>query len=77
MKENNTAEFDVVIVGASISGCAAATTFARDGFKVALVEARRELDSYKKICTHYLLPCSRPALQRLGVAGEIEASFCV
>lgn len=57
----------VVVVGASIAGCAAAILFARRGIPVTVVEKRRSTDFHKPICTHYIQPCSLPAWQELGV----------
>jgi len=65
-------ECDVAIVGASISGCAAAALFARRGLRVVLIEQRRDSAAYKRMCTHYILPCARPTLQRLGLDARIE-----
>lgn len=68
---------DVVVVGASVAGCATAMLFARRGFSVALVEMRHNVDAYKKICTHYILPCARPSLQRLGLEAPMENAGAV
>jgi 2-polyprenyl-6-methoxyphenol hydroxylase-like FAD-dependent oxidoreductase len=65
-------DFDVAIVGASIAGCTAAILFARHGLKVALIETRLNKDAYKKICTHYILPCARPTMCRLGLDRRVE-----
>ncbi|OEZ95689.1 NAD(P)/FAD-dependent oxidoreductase [Duganella sp. HH101] len=68
----NEMPFDVVIVGASTAGCAAAVLFSRRGLKVALVEQNPHADAYKKICTHYILPAARPAMARLGLDHLVE-----
>lgn len=57
----------VVIVGASVAGCAAAILFARRGIPVTVVEKRRSADFHKPICTHYIQPCSLPAWHELGM----------
>lgn len=57
----------VVIVGASVAGCAAAIHFARRGIAVTVVEKRRSRDFHKPICTHYIQPCSLPAWRELGL----------
>ncbi|MCL4295528.1 MAG: NAD(P)/FAD-dependent oxidoreductase [Anaerolineae bacterium] len=66
--------YDVIIVGASAGGCTAAILFARQGFRVALLERHRDINAYKKVCTHYLQPNAVPTLQRLGVADDIETA---
>ena len=46
--------FDVVVVGASLAGCTAATLYARQGLSVALVESHRDPAHYKRACTHFI-----------------------
>ncbi|WP_342152565.1 NAD(P)/FAD-dependent oxidoreductase [Methylorubrum sp. SB2] len=65
---------DVVIVGGSVAGCAAAMFFARAGLTVALVERNPDPDAYKRLCTHYIQASALPVLERLGLAEAIEAS---
>jgi flavin-dependent dehydrogenase len=71
------AEFDVVVVGASIAGCTAARLYALRGARVALVERRRDLDAFKIVCTHFIQPSATPTMERLGLAGAIEARGAV
>jgi 2-polyprenyl-6-methoxyphenol hydroxylase-like FAD-dependent oxidoreductase len=66
-------DFDVVIVGASIAGCSAATLYARRGLKVGLLERRPDMDAYKVVCSHYIQACATPMLQRHGFGDAIEA----
>jgi 2-polyprenyl-6-methoxyphenol hydroxylase-like FAD-dependent oxidoreductase len=66
--------YDVIIVGASAGGSTAAILFARQGLRVALVEHHKDINAYKKVCTHYLQPNAVPTLQRLGVTDDIEAA---
>jgi flavin-dependent dehydrogenase len=66
-------DFDVVVVGASIAGCTAAKLFGERGARVALVERRPDTDAYKTVCTHYIQPSATPTIERLGLAGPIEA----
>jgi 2-polyprenyl-6-methoxyphenol hydroxylase-like FAD-dependent oxidoreductase len=70
MAEN--AQYDVVIVGASIAGCAAATLYGRRGLRVALVEKHSDPANFKRVCTHYIQPSATPAIQRLGLDRSIE-----
>ena len=71
---NSKREYDVAIVGASIGGCTTAILFARQGLRVALIERHKDIDAYKKVCTHYIQPEATPTIQQLGLAEEIEAA---
>lgn len=66
-------EYDVVIVGASVSGCTAAVHLGRAGLKVALLEKHRAVDTAKRLCGHFLLGAAQEPLQRLGVWDELVA----
>lgn len=68
---------DVVVVGASLAGCAAARLFALRGARVTLVEKRPDPDAYKVVCTHYLQPAVVPILERLGLLEEVEQAGAV
>ncbi len=61
------ARYDVVVVGASLAGCTAATLLARRGLRVALVERAPARDAFKHMCTHYIQPSATPTIQRLGL----------
>src|SRR6476620_4790566 len=65
--------FDVVVVGASISGCTAARLFALAGARVALIERRPDPAAYKVVCTHQILPSATPTIERLGLGRLLEA----
>ena len=67
-------EYDVVVVGASLAGCTAATFLGRAGARVAMVEQRPDPAAYKTICTHFIAPSSTPTIERLGLAERIEAA---
>jgi flavin-dependent dehydrogenase len=64
--------FDVVVVGSGPAGCAAATLLGRDGLKVALLEAHRDVDYYKRLCTHSMRSSALPTLRRLGLDRALE-----
>lgn len=64
---------DVVIVGGSVAGCAAAILYARAGLTVALVERNPDPEAYKRLCTHYIQASALPVLERLGLDRGIEA----
>jgi 2-polyprenyl-6-methoxyphenol hydroxylase-like FAD-dependent oxidoreductase len=59
--------YDVVIAGASIAGCTAATVYGRAGLRVALVERNRSMDAHKALCGHFVLGGTQPTLRRLGL----------
>ena len=62
------ADFDVVVAGASLAGCAAARLFAQAGAQVAVVERRPGIDAHKVACTHQIQSSAVPAIERLGLA---------
>ena len=66
-------DFDAVIVGGSIAGCATAIHLGRAGRRVALVERRPDPDAFKRVCGHFIQASAVPALRRLGVLDELEA----
>src|SRR3954470_15842358 len=70
-------EFDVVVAGASIAGCAAARLFALAGSRVALVDQRPAPSAYKVACTHQIQSSAAPAIERLGLAPLLEAAGAV
>ena len=59
--------FDVVLVGAGPAGCAAAMLLGREGLSVALLEAHRDANYYKRLCTHSMRSSVLPTLRRLGL----------
>ncbi len=70
-------DYDVAIVGASVAGCTAARLFALRGARVALVEARPQLDAYKTVCTHYIQSSASPTIDKLGLTPLMEARGAV
>lgn len=68
------ASYDVVVVGASAAGCTAARFLALKGLKVALIERHQDPSAYKKVCTHFLHPCARRTLERLGVVEALKSA---
>lgn len=65
-------QFDVVIAGASVAGCTAATLFARQGARVALLESKSDLTAYKTLCTTYIQPAALPVMTEIGLADELD-----
>ena len=58
-------DYDVIIVGASIAGCTAATEYGRAGLRVALLERHRSPLAHKTLCGHYILGGTHDVLRRL------------
>ena len=70
-------EYDAVVVGGSLAGCAAARLLALQGARVALVEKRPALDAYKVICTHNIQAGAVPAMERLGIVPALRSAGAV
>lgn len=68
---------DVIIVGASAAGCAAAIMYARAGLHVALFERRKNIDASKNFCTHFIQSSAKPTLNRLGLTQALEEEGAV
>jgi 2-polyprenyl-6-methoxyphenol hydroxylase-like FAD-dependent oxidoreductase len=64
-------DYDAVIVGASLAGCASAILLARAGARVALVEKSPDPSAYKKICSHYIQSSAVATIERLGLMQPI------
>ncbi|MCP8315956.1 MAG: geranylgeranyl reductase family protein [archaeon] len=47
--------YDVIVVGAGIAGCTAASLLAKKGFKVCLIDAKRAEDVGEKVCGDALI----------------------
>jgi len=60
-------DYDAVIVGASLAGCAAAILLGRAGARVALVEKQPDPGSFKRICSHFIQASAVPTIERLGL----------
>lgn len=61
-------EYDLIIVGAGIVGCAAARAFGSDGRRVLLLE--RDLSEPDRIVGELLQPGGVNALKQLGLEGK-------
>lgn len=68
------ADYDAVIVGASLAGCSAAILLGRAGARVALVEKREDPHAFKRVCSHFIQSSAVPAIERLGLLERIEAA---
>ncbi|MFF9837916.1 NAD(P)/FAD-dependent oxidoreductase [Streptomyces sp. NPDC020422] len=70
-------DYDVVISGASLAGCAAAVLLARRGARVALLERRSDPGAYKVLCTHSITANAYPVLEELGLVAALEKAGAV
>jgi menaquinone-9 beta-reductase len=58
-------DYDAVIVGASLAGCATAIALGRGGARVALIEKRPDPAAFKRVCSHFIQASAVPTLERL------------
>ncbi len=68
------ADYDAVIVGASLAGCTTAIMLGRAGARVALVERQPDPQAFKRVCSHFVQSSGVPTLERLGLMERIEAA---
>ncbi len=71
------ADYDAVIVGASLAGCTAAILLGRAGVRVALVERQPGIEGFKRMCSHAIQPSAIPTLERLGLLDPIMTAGAV
>jgi menaquinone-9 beta-reductase len=67
-------DHDVVVVGASLAGCATAIMLGRAGLRVALVEKQPDPHAFKRVCSHFIQSSAVATLQRMGLVAEMEAA---
>jgi flavin-dependent dehydrogenase len=67
-------EYDAVVVGASLAGCATAILLGRAGARVALVEKQPDPAAFKRVCSHFIQASAVPTIDRLGLLGPIMAA---
>lgn len=60
-------DYDAVVVGASLAGCATAIGLGRAGARVALVDKHADPQAFKRICSHFIQASAVPAIERLGL----------
>ncbi|MFJ4877034.1 NAD(P)/FAD-dependent oxidoreductase [Streptomyces sp. NPDC088745] len=70
-------DYDVVVSGASLAGCATAILLARRGVRVALLERHADPAAYKTLCSHSLTACAHPVLTELGLVPVLERAGAV
>jgi menaquinone-9 beta-reductase len=66
-KSTSEADYDAVVVGASLAGCTSAIMLGRAGARVALVEQRPDVNAFKRICSHYIQGSAVGTLERVGL----------
>ena len=64
-------DYDVAIVGASLSGCTAAILLGRAGARVALIEKQPDPAAFKRLCSHFIQASAVPTIERLGLMERI------
>jgi flavin-dependent dehydrogenase len=74
---SNSEDYDAVVVGASLAGCAAAIELGRAGSRVALVEQRPDPAAFKRTCSHFIQASAVPTIERLGLLEPIMAAGAV
>lgn len=67
-------DYDVAIVGASLSGCTAAILLGRAGARVALIEKSPDPGAYKRVCSHFIQASAVPTIERIGLYEPILAA---
>jgi 2-polyprenyl-6-methoxyphenol hydroxylase-like FAD-dependent oxidoreductase len=70
----NPPDYDVVIAGASLAGCATAIALGRTGARVALIEKKPDPAAFKRTCSHFIQASAVPALERLDLLEPIMAA---
>lgn len=70
-QSSNRSDYDAVIVGASLAGCATAIALGRGGASVALVEKQPDPAAFKRMCSHFIQASAVPALERLDLLEPI------
>jgi flavin-dependent dehydrogenase len=65
-------DYDVAVIGASLSGSSVATFLARQGARVALIESHSDPQAFKRMCTHFIQASASPTIDRLGLTERIR-----
>lgn len=70
-------EREIVIVGASLAGSAAAMSLARAGARVTLVEKAPDPEHHKRVCGHFIQAGAVPSIERVGLLEPLLAAGAV
>jgi menaquinone-9 beta-reductase len=70
-------DFDIIIIGGGIAGCATAILYGKLGFKVGVFEAHGDINAWKAHCSHFILPGSQPILREIGIWDTLLAAGAV
>ena len=70
-------DHDVIVVGASLAGCATAKLLGEQGARVALIEKAPDPAHHKRVCGHFIQASAVPTLERLGVLGAMREAGAV
>ncbi|MEX2106357.1 MAG: NAD(P)/FAD-dependent oxidoreductase [Solirubrobacterales bacterium] len=70
----DSADYDAIVVGASLAGCATAILLSRAGARVALVEKQPDSNAFKRMCSHFIQASAVPTIERLGLLDPIVAA---
>jgi 2-polyprenyl-6-methoxyphenol hydroxylase-like FAD-dependent oxidoreductase len=70
-------DYDAVVVGGSLAGCATAIMLGRAGASVALIEKRPDPAAFKRTCSHFIQASAVPTLGRLGLLEPMLAAGAV
>jgi flavin-dependent dehydrogenase len=68
------ADYDAVVVGASLAGCATAIQLGRAGASVALIDKSPNPRAFKRTCSHFIQASAVPTLERLEILDPIMAA---
>jgi 2-polyprenyl-6-methoxyphenol hydroxylase-like FAD-dependent oxidoreductase len=68
---SNSSDYDVVIAGGSLAGCATAILLGREGLRVALIEKHSDPNAFKRVCSHFIQASGVPAIERLDLLEPI------
>lgn len=71
---SDSADYDAVVVGASLAGCATAMLLGRSGARVALIERQPDPRAFKRVCSHFIQASAVPTIERLGLLDPILAA---
>lgn len=69
--------FDVAIVGAGVAGSTVAILLAQAGLSVIVLERKREIETYKPLCTHFIQPFANSIFHAMEVGHLLDSPYSV